>query len=1264
MEVYDEYNEKYKQNFDNFLKIISDDSIEPEELIKIEEIFLKLEFTKEGYDSRVNANIPKEHKCNWKKIFNIKNFYIIFKLNLISSFKDVVTSKDKYKDLFRELKEYEDSYRNNDKTYSLEDEVELYFYIKDYNTDNSMFNKLFNSSTKLEENYYNSNKDESFVVFRKFMNYQQYSNIYECCKCNEDKYIELFMPITDKFEIDCFFNKYNVNMNNSNSLNKNLGNIQNMAFPQTINVNIENFQSENFKETLVDLFFEIESRKEEKLNEEKLKKIEREERVKNLIISKEEKIVESNIPLNNNIKSDVDIIDISEIECIDFRFKVDENSRYLEYAIDVLNLDPSKQVTKEFSWHEFFTKILANDQIPVYVDFETKKRCRLFNSQIKKDKFSEYEFDNFFGILNLEVVLKEGIEKKFSKIWKVRNLNNENFKIVVSTIEKVEEFAYDVNTPIEEFVKKLNKNYPEKKFANFLKEMKEQSVNTANDLIKIDSVYINQKFYGLSHFILEELDKYKMVKYRDDEKIFYDKDFVKYDENIDNRKVVKNNRLYEAYLYKIKRFFYYNLGKKSLSYIDADVAHKSNEFIKIQYKNDKILNQLKKFYNALTSPENETRNSKMKRGILFHGPPGTGKTDISVMFPELLGFNSICKGLSSTELNRSLVGETEALITCICERARLYPHLICFITVDEIEALVPKRDDKENRNKGDIVNTLLSLIEGGNDVKNLIFIGSTNYLKKIDDAWLRRMSEKIFCPRMSSEDRKRLLNEKINKCLIVDNILKSIDDDFEKYTQKLNKDCFFEDDKLYYEEKLIALENRRKNIQKSKDKNYTYVKVMSDESIDKFNSYLINFTAAAIIALSQSIVELGRNEEITKENEDSILDFIIKVSYELKIKFGSLSLTEIIKNNKYLMNKFEETINCEDIIPINQNLQGLILVDFANKELKFATKPKDKLIYYEIKISKFFPGVSEAEFGGKNQIPWHILYPFFAMFAYHKFIKIDSLQLINSAYLNGEKATEDKEMIEKIQEITDELKMYDKSMLVLDFDSLAGCIPSVSSSSMGDSHSYNLQNPKMFKYILDFTKNCKYSPKEMFWTIVLAKEKYIHNLIKNDLGIEESKSYLEREEKIKRENFNLECLRCHNKFNLDSNIKHECKVHKGYVFDKKAESWTLLDYYDENDLLMIESMNNDEDMKYDFMSENFSVKSEKNKEDKKDTNDNDRYFYVCCPLERFTKVASSPCTHINHISNKIDFMNERKKFKQEMDILLTNRINLRNNNCI
>lgn len=80
------------------------------------------------------------------------------------------------------------------------------------------------------------------------------------------------------------------------------------------------------------------------------------------------------------------------------------------------------------------------------------------------------------------------------------------------------------------------------------------------------------------------------------------------------------------------------------------------------------------------------------------------------------------------------------MIKDLVNRATVSPYLMCSIGIDEVDGLVPDRKDKDEKNKGEGISILLSVIGGNKDVPNLTYMTSTNYLKKIDQAIRRRLS--------------------------------------------------------------------------------------------------------------------------------------------------------------------------------------------------------------------------------------------------------------------------------------------------------------------------------------------------------------------------------------------------------------------------------------------------------------------------------------------------------------------------------------------
>jgi hypothetical protein len=67
------------------------------------------------------------------------------------------------------------------------------------------------------------------------------------------------------------------------------------------------------------------------------------------------------------------------------------------------------------------------------------------------------------------------------------------------------------------------------------------------------------------------------------------------------------------------------------------------------------------------------------------------------------------------------------MIKDLGNRAALSPHLLCFLSIDDFDLLVPDRNIEENKNN-EALSALLSTFGGNRDVPNLILTASTNYL--------------------------------------------------------------------------------------------------------------------------------------------------------------------------------------------------------------------------------------------------------------------------------------------------------------------------------------------------------------------------------------------------------------------------------------------------------------------------------------------------------------------------------------------------------
>ncbi|KAK7195573.1 vesicular-fusion protein nsf [Novymonas esmeraldas] len=135
---------------------------------------------------------------------------------------------------------------------------------------------------------------------------------------------------------------------------------------------------------------------------------------------------------------------------------------------------------------------------------------------------------------------------------------------------------------------------------------------------------------------------------------------------------------------------------------------------------------------------------KHVKGVLLFGPPGTGKTLIARKIGEILNCHEP-KIVNGPEVFNKFVGGTEENIRKLFADAEKEQaekgdqsklHLIIF---DEFDAICKQRGAVRDSTgvNDNVVNQLLSKIDGVNSLNNVLLIGMTNRLDLIDEAILR-----------------------------------------------------------------------------------------------------------------------------------------------------------------------------------------------------------------------------------------------------------------------------------------------------------------------------------------------------------------------------------------------------------------------------------------------------------------------------------------------------------------------------------------------
>lgn len=263
------------------------------------------------------------------------------------------------------------------------------------------------------------------------------------------------------------------------------------------------------------------------------------------------------------------------------------------------------------------------------------------------------------------------------------------------------------------------------------------------------------------------------------------------------------------------------------------------------------MKKLKEFLKEGVIEPIQNKNSDMiPKGMLFMGPPGTGKTFLAqclasescISFAEIKISKFISKWVGETEQN------LEKIFNCIESLSPI------FVFIDEIDQVLQRGDEDCNGSRSGIFQMIVNFMSKNEHRGKIIWIGATNCPNKLDEAVKRagRFDMKlVFYPPINEDEIKEVLLCQIKS----------------KHTQtninfnNLEFDLFINQLKGYTQAEIDAIITKAINISKRKNREFLEI----EHLIEAKNYIKVNDNKKVRDMMKEALKECNDLEFIPKE---------------------------------------------------------------------------------------------------------------------------------------------------------------------------------------------------------------------------------------------------------------------------------------------------------------------------------------------------------------------------------------------------------------